>query len=251
MQWLRGTNRYTAGKSRFFWGGGLDLLASSGKKPVPLLDDSGWYLGSFTTSPNFWTSPDALQSAMPGFSAIAITRFNPNGVPVYSTYLGGDGIDNIRSLSTVGDSIVIAGNSDSADYPVTPSASYPQYPGSATGVLTCLSLGGELAWSTFIGGLGYWASTAGMCVSSEKAIYVTGRTNDPNLSTMGVHMDALPTHVETPTYIARFDRQGVLICCTYYDCHVSDISSFPIGRLDLCVRYSTGRSSSCFQYPSA
>ena len=215
----------------YFGGFGDEAIGSFDGRTSGVFQNGDVIVCGNSSSFDYWTSADALMPSRPGPAGIVTTRFNQDGIPVYSSFLGGSGIDSFTSMAMLNDSAVIAGNSGSADYPVTADAHEAEFPGNFTGVLTCLSPDGALAWSTYLGNQGYEAQTRGVHVSSEKAIYLSGASNDPNLATPGVHMDVLPFDEELSPYIARFDTEGALVWCTYYDRRVSRINSSPDGSL--------------------
>jgi len=77
-----------------------------------------------TTSTDFPTTADAIQSGNGGANDAFITRLNATGAAlVFSTYLGGSNADNARSMvvDSAG-SIYLTGQTISADFPTTPGA---------------------------------------------------------------------------------------------------------------------------------
>ena len=77
-----------------------------------------------TDSSDFPTTPDAIQSGSAGVTDAFITRLNATGTGlVFSTYLGGSGVDAGFSLSVdPAGSIYLTGVTSSADFPTTPGA---------------------------------------------------------------------------------------------------------------------------------
>jgi uncharacterized protein (TIGR03437 family) len=92
------------------------------------------YFAGSTSSPDFPTTPNALQQAFAGGdpfdedgsdSDAFVTKFNAAGTAlIYSTYLGGKGDDGARGigLDATG-KFYVAGTTDSPDFPITPGAS--------------------------------------------------------------------------------------------------------------------------------
>ena len=212
----------------YFGGVGTDSYKSSTRSTVGM-GNGGWFMGCLTSSFDYWTSTDALIANRPGPVSMGITQFDQNGVPVYSTFLGGSNFDNFFSLDLLGDSILIAGVSESADYPISQGAHMDIYPGVVSGVLTCLDPEGGLAWSTYFGGAGGPSAITGVHVSSEKAIFIAGDTHDPDMATQGAHMDAFPPNQTSAAFLTRFDHNGSLEWCTYYDRETFTLSSSPDG----------------------
>jgi len=122
------------------------------------LDPSGnAYVAGYTSSSNFPT----LNSihAYPGNQSGFITKINSSGTAlVYSTYLGGTGNGNTTNLFDI--AVDSAGNAYATgltfatDYPTTSNALQPTKPvpsSANTAVVTRLSPGGNLSYSTYLG----------------------------------------------------------------------------------------------------
>ena len=77
-----------------------------------------------TSSTNFPTTPDAIQSSHAGVSDAFITSLNATGTAlVFSTYLGGSAPDTARAVWVdLAGSIYVTGVTGSADFPITPGA---------------------------------------------------------------------------------------------------------------------------------
>ena len=86
------------------------------------LDSSGsaYVIGS-TSSSNFPTTPAAFQTVHGGETDVFVTKLDPSGAVVYSTYLGGSGVDGAFQLGiTVDDDghAYVAGGTESIDFPL-------------------------------------------------------------------------------------------------------------------------------------
>lgn len=85
-------------------------------------DDAGnFYGGGIVFAQGYPTSVGAYDDAFNGQIDIGVTKFNPQGNRIlYSTYIGGSGIDQPHSMFVDGaGNIVISGRSNSGDYPAT------------------------------------------------------------------------------------------------------------------------------------
>ncbi|MFN0170670.1 MAG: hypothetical protein ACKV22_29975 [Bryobacteraceae bacterium] len=84
------------------------------------IDRSGFiYVTGFTKSPDFPTTADAVQPRFGGgeFDAFVV-KLTPDGGVVYSTFLGGSGLDQGNALEVDGDGTVyVGGTTGSADFP--------------------------------------------------------------------------------------------------------------------------------------
>src|SRR5207248_4408355 len=107
-----------------------------------------------TVSDNFPTlNPLQGRHATPGAEDAFITKFDPSGAIVYSTYLGGSGydagsgivVDNLGNVSLVG-------STDSPDFPMV-NAIQPTPGGRIDAfVVTLNASGSALLFSTYLGG---------------------------------------------------------------------------------------------------
>jgi hypothetical protein len=114
-----------------------------------------------------------------------VTKFNPTGTRVYSTYLGGNFIDIawFIAVDTAGNAYV-TGETSSTDFPLK-----APYQNTLTGFpnafVTELNAGGTgLVYSTFLGG-NVSDQGFGIAVDSARRTYVAGFTLSTNFPTKG------------------------------------------------------------------
>lgn len=174
---------------------------------------AGYFLGPFAP-----TTPGAFQAAVTartcGSSQISvepcayqhIAKIDPTGARlIYATYLSGTwgAIPTGLAVDSAGNAIV-AGTTNSPDYPTTPRAYQPEYfgnlspqllvftlsPPASVGFVTKLNATGTgLLWSTLFGGSGgqipnsfiVGDSIAGMAIDASGDILVAGFANSPDL----------------------------------------------------------------------
>jgi hypothetical protein len=121
------------------------------------LDKAGnFYVHGFTDSTDFPVTAGALQPSFGGGAADAwVAKLNKTGTAlVYSTYLGGEGEEDVFDLTTDrSGSAYIPGQTSSADFPVTPGAFQTTFQGGDfDGYLTKLDPAGTSAiYSTYLG----------------------------------------------------------------------------------------------------
>ena len=144
------------------------------------------YVTGSTFSTNFPTTPGAFQTASKGGFHAFVTKLHPTGsAPVYSTYLGGSGIDIGQGIAVdAAGGAYVAGFTTSANFPTTPGAFQTAYGGGATDafVTKLHPTGSALVYSTYLGGnrddLG-----EGIAVDAAGNAYVTGFTTSTNFPT--------------------------------------------------------------------
>lgn len=104
------------------------------------------YLVTLTNSTNF---PVTNGTAYNGNTDIAVTKFNAAGAVVYSTYIGSTGYDNFYAMKIINGEVYLLGTADSSGYPVTNGSVFK---GRTDVVFTKLTVNGDIAFSTYLGG---------------------------------------------------------------------------------------------------
>ena len=137
----------------------------------------------------FWgaglpVTPGAFQTAFGGgyYDAYA-TKFAADGASlVYSTYLGGSGGDIGRDIVVdEAGCAIVAGGTDSANFPTTPGTFEPVFSGGIfdSFIAKVSPDGSSLIASTFLGGTGYDQALS-VALDSQGNVYLTGEINSYN-----------------------------------------------------------------------
>jgi hypothetical protein len=160
----------------------------SGCPAVAVDASSNIYLAGSTTSPDFPLTPQpasnpppaAFQKLLATAPDVFVTKLNSAGTAiVFSTYLGGDGVDTSAGVAV--DSafnVVVAGTTTSTNFPVSGSAFQgpPASPLVEHAFVSKLdATGGSLPYSTYLSGNGAEAAR-GLAVDFKNKIYVIGIT---------------------------------------------------------------------------
>jgi hypothetical protein len=143
-----------------------------------------------TLSADFPTQ-DALQPLPAGGLDLFVTRLVADGSAlVYSTYLGGTGLDVGQQMATDDDgNVYIVGETLSPDFPVR-DAVQPTYAGGGDAFVTKIgSDGAEIVYSTYLGGTGPDAAIA-IAVDRARSAHVTGDTSSPDFPTASPYQPA-------------------------------------------------------------
>ena len=110
-----------------FWGGsGFET-----GEDLALGPDGSIYLVGDTTSSDFFVTDNALNPSYRGRGDFFISRFLPNGIVKYSSYLGGQDGEAIYISATVNEEgdLFVAGETESSDFPTTDNAFDTTYHG--------------------------------------------------------------------------------------------------------------------------
>ncbi|MEO6457434.1 MAG: SBBP repeat-containing protein, partial [Chloroflexia bacterium] len=139
------------------------------------------YIVGLTQSTNFPTA-NAYQSTYQGGTDAFVTKMNPEGTAlIYSTYLGGSGLDQGFAIDVDSEgNAIISGNTNSTNFPVQ-GAFQPNYGGGPVdSFATKLNPAGSgLFFSTYLGGSGF-DTGQGVAVDGFNNIFVVGLSNSPD-----------------------------------------------------------------------
>jgi hypothetical protein len=116
---------------------------------------------------------------------VVITKLNPTGGMVWSTYLGGNEVDyGIRLRSDAAGNLYLTGQTESPNFPTTANAFQPGHRGSMDGFVTKINPGGTaLVWSTYLGGI-YQDGSFAVTTDAQGNVYATGHTTSPDFPTL-------------------------------------------------------------------
>jgi hypothetical protein len=144
------------------------------------------YVTGSTNSTNFpvvgYQGGSPFQGTLVGTANIYVTKFNPSGSTlVFSTYIGGNGIDYTAGLAVDSSgNVYVAGTTTSTNFPTdgsnAPFQGTPLNPGHQHVFVTQMdSAGAALLYSTYLSGDGVDIAS-GIALDTSNNIYVTGTT---------------------------------------------------------------------------
>jgi Beta-propeller repeat len=148
------------------------------------LDPSGYIvITGTTTSANLPTTSGAYDKTLGGSQDIFVAKFGAaGGSPVFSTYLGSNGVDGTLGGLAVdnGKNVYLTGYTESNGYPTTSGAFDSAFSGSNEAFVTKLnSAGSALVYSTYLGGSNVEYGR-GIGVDALGDAIVTGYTKSAN-----------------------------------------------------------------------
>jgi hypothetical protein len=148
------------------------------------------YIAGQSNSTNY-PATDAYQSSTKGNGDAFVTKVDTSGTKLlYSTYLGGTGVDGATALALYAGSVIITGSTTSSDFPVVaPTGTTTTYPFQQTYggntdafVAEIGTTGSTLYYSSYLGGSGLDIGL-GVAVDSTGFAYVTGMTESKDFPT--------------------------------------------------------------------
>ena len=143
------------------------------------------YVAAYTFSPDFPTTPGAFQATYGGGRDAFVSKLNAAGSALlYSTYLGGRGLDEGDELAIDGSgNAYVTGYTESSDFPTTPGAFQATYGGGGDAYVSKLNAAGSaLLYSTYLRGSGF-DHGVGIAIDASGNAYVTGATFSSNFPT--------------------------------------------------------------------
>jgi hypothetical protein len=177
------------------------------------------YVTGYSSSPNFPTTPGALQSTNGGSPDDAfVSKLNANGTALlYSTYLGGNGETTAAGISvdSSGNAYVI-GTTYSSSFPTTPGAFQTTFGGGPDDAFVAKlnPTGTVLLYATYLGGNGNDGGF-GIALDPSDNAYITGFTSSSNFPTTLGAFQATETG-NTDAFMAKLNAAGsVLLYSTY------------------------------------
>ena len=178
------------------------------------------YVTGLTYSTLFPTTAGAVQTTFGGAGDAFISKVNTDGSGpsslVYSTYMGGAGLDqgNAITVDTAGNAYV-TGLTNSSKFGFTPSGLQPSYGGEGDAFVTELSTSGALSYFTYLGGT-HADSGTGIAVDSSGNVYVTGTTASIDFPTAGAVFQPTYGGGNTDTFVAKIGTGGAHLVYSSY-----------------------------------
>jgi uncharacterized protein (TIGR03437 family) len=192
---------------------------------------------SYTKLADALVSPQQLQVAGKNLFLLSqpatdvfVTKLDSSGKVIYSTYFGGSAADTAVGMAAGSDgSVYVAGQTLSADFPVTKSAYGPGLSGTRSNFVFKLNPDGSLGWSTYFADSS--STVNAIAVDAAGAAYLAGVTSGNLPTTPGAYQtqfNALNTCggigfciPPSEAFLTRFNLQGsALLFSTYIPDHL-------------------------------
>jgi len=171
-----------------------------------------------TSSRNFPVTPGAYDETMNAEFDAYLAKISADGSSLlWATFLGGSGFNDFAwdiVLDGSGNPVV-AGFTDSPDFPVTPGAYDTSYGGGFDAFVAKMSSDGStLAWATYLGGSGDERAYA-IALGSSGNPFVTGRTDSTDFPTTPGAYDRTYDG-DNDTYVAKLNAGGSSLAAATY-----------------------------------
>ncbi|PWW08663.1 putative repeat protein (TIGR01451 family) [Paenibacillus cellulosilyticus] len=213
------------------------------------IDDAGSaYVTGQTLSPDFPITAGAFQPFIGGTQDAFVTKLSPSGGSlVYSTFLGGDGVDTgfAIAVNSAGNAYV-AGGTSSVNFPVI-NEIQPFIANEHAFVSKLDPAGSSLEYSTLLGGHGL-DEARGIAVDESGDAYVTGSTTSPDFPTTPGAFQISLTGV-IAVFVSRINAAGSSLAYSTYLTGNGDDEGRSIAVDELRQAYVTGSTTS-FDFPA-
>lgn len=187
-----------------FLGGTIDDYSRS----IAVDGGGNAYVTGWTNSSDFPTTPGAFNTTYYGSDAFAAKISADGSNLLYSTLLGGTGLERSNDISIDATGYAyLTGYSDSSDFQTTPGSFDPIYNSEDDAFLVKISPNGDdLIYSTFLGGSNDDQGES-IAVDTQGNVYVTGTTLSSDFPTTTGALDTLYNGVED-AFVAKFNTSG-------------------------------------------
>jgi hypothetical protein len=149
-----------------------------------------------------------------GIYDVVMTKLDPAGNTIFSTYLGGNDYDYAERLATdAAGNVYLVGRTDSSNFPTTAGAYQTNNRGSTDGFVTKITPNGSaIVWSTYLGGI-YADEVHDIALDSGGNIYLTGFAGSPDFPMVNPFQS---TYYDGEAFVTKMNPQGTaLIYSTY------------------------------------
>jgi uncharacterized protein (TIGR03437 family) len=169
------------------------------------------YVAGLTSSPDFLVTPGALQTKIGGSSDAFVAKFTPDGVLLWSTYLGGISDDWATGVAVdAAGNVLVTGWTRSANFPILHAVQATLNNGASLNrqdafVAKLDPTGAKLLYATFLGGSGD-DGAYGLALDAAGNAYVTGNVQS---SASFPGLKSLPD--VSGIFVAKLDPQGALV----------------------------------------
>ena len=175
------------------------------------------YITGITDSADFPTTPSAFQRRREGIIDVFVSALNADGSGlVYSTYLGGTGIDGSQTIAVdAASNVYVTGFTGSDDFPVTPGSWQTSRAGGSDAFVTKLNMAGSgLVFSTYLGGTGEEFAT-GLAIDAGGSVYVAGETSSADFPVTPGAFQTANAGAED-SFLTKLDPSGAVLAYSTY-----------------------------------
>lgn len=216
---------------------------SDGATSLSMAPDGGFFVGGGTHSTASIATSGAYQSTCGGMGDAFVARFSQNGDLVWATYFGGEGDEQYPVMSSDPNGrVFLGGQTSGEDLFISPNAHQPTYGGgSSDWFVAAFEPDGALAWSTFVGGIGY-ESVRDIDTDEQGNAVLVGYTVSSGLATPGAFDENNVSGLDG--LAVKFDPDGHVSWATYVGMNYESEMALGVDCDTAGVIYITAETSS-------
>lgn len=227
--------------STYFGGTGSDAATDIA------LDPSGnIYIAGATQSADFPTTANSLQ-AFAGATDAFVAKFDSTGaILIYSTFLGGSGIDDALGLAVDPSGIVyLAGFTESTDFPTTAGAFQTVNAGGFDAFVASIDRAGSaLRYSTYVGAPGSGEGASDLAIDSLGQAHIVGTTRGTAFPTTPGALQTTADGLSDQAFVSKLNRSGTALLYSTYFGGAGNDGAFAVTVDQLGLAYVAGFSNS-------
>lgn len=181
------------------------------------------YIAGHTLSTSNIATNNSFQSALAGSFDGYLAKFDPDGVRLWATYIGGTGLEQIYAMTIdKTDAIYVTGDTSSPTNVASQGVHQTIYGGGPDDVLLArFDSNGQRVWATYLGGTLHEFAQA-VTVDIDGNVVIAGHTQSSNaMATTGAYSTSY--NFGEDGFVARFSNSGQRLWCTYYGDSGNDI----------------------------
>jgi uncharacterized protein (TIGR03437 family) len=172
------------------------------------------YLAGITAAPNFPVLKPIQGTYHGAEDGFALALNSSGNALIYSTYLGGSGLDYARAMAVdPAGNAYVTGSTASPEFPIL-NAEQPKFGGVLDTFAMKIAPGGSLIYSTFIGG-SQTDFNNGMSLDGSGNVYVFGDTNSVNFPVVRP-VQGKYSGGQNVGWLAKLDPSGNVAYATYF-----------------------------------
>jgi len=195
--------------------------SGDGGKSIVVDQEGNAYITGYTMSSDFPVK-NAQQANNQGIYDAFITKLDPTGNVLYSTYMGGSDLDEGNSIAVDSNgNVFIVGDTLSSDFP-TKNAYQANNAGDKDVFIAKLDVSGNIQYSTYLGGSS-GDEGDGITVDNNDYVYITGFTNSEDFPVRNAFQTKFGGYRDV--FIAKFNSYGNLDYSTYLGGYSDDKGS--------------------------
>ena len=200
--------------ANFIWGTYLGGTGGDIALKAELDVSQNLIIGGYTSSFDF-PIVNGFQNSLAGALDAFVAKLDSTGNLIWSTYCGGTNSEDVHAITTDSDqNIIIAGETYSSDFPISPSAYQMGNAGNVDIFITKYDSTGNRVFSTYFGGMNT-EDVADLLTDMNNNIFLVGYSESNDFPIVGTNIYQSLKSGGKDAFIAKFNSTGLLLKSTF------------------------------------